>query len=105
MNPHFNEDVPESMSLCMTEEEAKQQSNPNNYPEGFFRVMNALGRPLGVIGFYCDRCKLSTMRVGRNGIRHCGKVEQRPNGFWEIRKLKEFKVLPTPESLRAALRG
>jgi hypothetical protein len=59
----------------------KTQTNPFNLPEGFHKVIAASGRDMG-LGHYCVRCKLHTKAGAENGVKHCGRIDTVPTGFF-----------------------
>jgi hypothetical protein len=76
------------------EEENKRQDNPMNLPVGFFRVESMSGQYVRD-DHYCPRCKVHTKGVNRmpQGVKHCGKTEVRPVGFFEMVKSLRVKSL------------
>lgn len=59
----------------------KTQTNPFNVPEGFHKVIAASGRDMG-LGHYCVRCRLQTKAGAETGVKHCGRIDTIPTGFF-----------------------
>ena len=80
---YLNEAAPESMGMLMTEEELAHENNPLGLPEGFFKVMSAIGKRVLGTGFYCPKCKLHVPLLGKkHQVKHCGRVEAMPRGWF-----------------------
>jgi hypothetical protein len=80
------------LNLLPSEEtDAARQSNPLGLPEGWFNVLSAGNEPRG-LGFYCDRCKLHVVQNAPATVKHCGRVDARPEGFFQTMRLKTYKL-------------
>ena len=102
----FNENAPESFSMLMTEAELAHESNPLGLPEGFFKVISAVGKKEIGFGFYCPKCKLHVPMVGKHGtVKHCGKVDVLPTGWLAGRKIGTYKLPLTSQAVATALRS
>jgi hypothetical protein len=75
----------------------------NEPPAGFFRVLNRVGKDIG-LGFHCPDCHNVFFEVSeRAGVKHCGRVEFPPSQsfFAKLAAAPLPKYSPRPIGHRA----